>query len=220
MTTLRFRSIASLAALSSIFAAAPVLAHCDTPEGPVIPVVHKALDSGSLTPALQWIKPQYEQEVKAAFDRAQSVRGQSDSARELADTYFTDVFVRLHRLGEGETFNGIKPAGTNPEPIVAAADAAIASGNDDAVVKLITEAITHKIHQQFVDTRELHGKADQSVADGRKFVDAYVKYIHFVSHIHTLAAEKEVAHEAAGPAAAPDLADTPAKPATGGHAEH
>lgn len=220
MTTLRFRSIVSVLALGSIFAAAPAFGHCDTPEGPVVPAVHEALESGSLTPALRWIKPEYEKEVKAAFDRAQTVRKQGGAAGELADAYFADVFVRLHRAGEGEPFTGIKPAGSDPGPVVTAADAAIASGNDDAVITLVTEAITHKIRQQFADVRELRGKADASVADGREFVDAYVKYIHFVDHIHTLAAGKEVGHQEAGrPAAAPHSAHAPAKPA-GGHAGH
>src|SRR3990172_5644367 len=79
-----------------------VFAHCDTMDGPVVVEARAALEKGEVTPALKWVKPEYEEEVKAAFAKAIQVRSKGPEAKEVADAYFLETLVRLHRSGEGE----------------------------------------------------------------------------------------------------------------------
>ena len=102
-------------------------AHCDTINGPVVVAARQALASGDLTPALKWIPKASEPELRAAFGRTMQVRAASPAARDLADSYFFETLVRLHRAGEGEPYTGLKPA-TEVDPAVAAADRALQSG--------------------------------------------------------------------------------------------
>ena len=45
----------------------------------------------------------------------------SAEARELADRYFFETLVRIHRAGEGAPYTGLKPAGRDLGPAVPAA---------------------------------------------------------------------------------------------------
>ena len=95
--------------------AARVLAHCDTMDGPVIAAARVALEKGDVLPVLKWIRPEDEQEIRAAFSRTISVRAGGPEARALADTWFFETLVRVHRAGEGAPYAGLAPAGTPVE---------------------------------------------------------------------------------------------------------
>jgi hypothetical protein len=69
-----------------------------------------------------------------AFDQAQAVRKLSAEAREVADRYFFETLVRIHRAGEGAPFTGLKPAGRDLGPAIPAADNALRDGNTDGVL--------------------------------------------------------------------------------------
>lgn len=51
-------------------------AHCDTLDGPVVQDAQLALDRKEVTPMLKWVKPEHEHEVREAFDKTLTVRGQ------------------------------------------------------------------------------------------------------------------------------------------------
>ena len=83
---------------------------------------------------VKWVKKEYEEEIRVAFKKTLTVRAKGTEAKELADTYFFETLVRVHRAGEGAPYNGLKPAGT-VEPIVAASDQALATGEIDELTK-------------------------------------------------------------------------------------
>ena len=56
---------------------------------------------------LKWVTKEGETEVKAAFAKTLVVRTKGTEARELADQYFFETLVRIHREGEGEPFTGL-----------------------------------------------------------------------------------------------------------------
>ena len=102
----------NLAKLLSVFVRT-ASAHCDTEDGPAVADGRRALETGNVNIALKWVHQGDEQEVREAFTRAVAVRDLSPDAREVADRYFLDVLIRVHRAGEGAGFDGIKPAGTH-----------------------------------------------------------------------------------------------------------
>jgi hypothetical protein len=176
-------------------------AHCDTMKGPVVATGKTALEKGDITPVLKWVKTDREPELKAAFDRALKVRRGSAEARELADTYFLETLVRLHRAGEGAPYTGLKPEGTEIEPAIVAADDALDSGSVEKLVKLVTDDVAHGIRERFHQAREAKAHAEHNVQAGREFVQAYVELTHYVERLHADAnssahhTEAAVAHE-------------------------
>jgi hypothetical protein len=160
-------------------------AHCDTLDGPVVTEARPALESGDITPVLKWVSKENEEEIRIAFDKAIAVRSKGPEARELADMYFFETLVRLHRAGEGAPYTGLKPAG-HVEPPVAAADKAIADDNVDALAGEIAEAAEGGIKARFEKLIEAKKHKDDSVEAGREYVEAYVAFVHYVEELHNM----------------------------------
>lgn len=102
----RHSIIAHLTAPAAIFVAlllAPIttFAHCDTLDGPVVAAARKALDSGNVNLILVWVQKKDEGEIRNMFQKAVAVRKAGGQAKELADMYFFETLVRIHRAGEG-----------------------------------------------------------------------------------------------------------------------
>ncbi len=184
--------------------------HCDTTNGPVVLAARAALAKKDVTLVLKWVKPDAEAEVKAAFARTLAVRAQSKEAQELADQFFFETLVRLHRAGEGAPFTGLKSA-AELDPAVEQADQALESGQVETLVKRVTDEAAAGIRKRFAETRQTKEHAEQSVQAGREFVAAYVDYVHYEEGLH-LAAQGADAHSAAGHEA-PATADTHHEPA-------
>ncbi len=170
-----------------------VFAHCDTIDGPVIQDAKVALKKGDITPVLKWIKKEDEQEVRDAFRKTLRVREKGEEVREIADYYFFETLVRIHRAGEGAPYTGLKPAGS-VEPAVAAADNALQTGSIDKLADKISNAVRNEIKRRFREVIDKKKRADKSVEAGREFVEAYVQYVHFIESIHNLVA-KESEHQ-------------------------
>jgi hypothetical protein len=121
------------------------------------------------------------------------VRSLGEDARDLADRYFFETVVRIHRQSEGAPYTGLKPAGTT-EPIITMADAALASGNADALVGDLSDLIRDGVQRRFEHALESGRRADETVARGRAHVAAYVSFVHYVESIHNAAAQ-DPSHE-------------------------
>jgi hypothetical protein len=184
MKTCHFLAAATFAwaALSS----APAFAHCDTLDGPVVAAARKALDTGNINHALIWIKKSDEQELREVYDKAVAVRKAGGQAKELADTYFFETLVRVHRMGEGAPYTGLKPAG-HVEPSVAVADKAIETGKLDEVVKLVSTRMHDGLHRHFEQLMAKKKFKPDDIEAGRAFSNAYVEYVHYVERLYNAA---------------------------------
>jgi hypothetical protein len=192
-------SFVVIAVLGAILASRPALSHCDTADGPVVAAAKVALAKADITPVLKWVKPEAESEIKAAFARVLAVRRKGPEAQALANQYFFENLVRIHRAGEGAPYTGILPAGTPIEPAIALADQALDSGNADQLVKGITHHVEEGIRERFARAAAAKKQADASVAAGREFVEAYVEFTHYVERLH-LDATTSASHHAGAPA--------------------
>ncbi|WP_448004284.1 DUF6448 family protein [Agromyces bauzanensis] len=182
MSMLLVVGVAALAAASVVLAVAvprPARAHCDTMDGPTVADGRRALESGNVNHALRWIDEPHEAELTAAFELAQRVRGLGDDARELADRYFLETLVRLHRAGEGEPFEGIKPSGTPIEDAVVAADRCVATGSMAPLEGMFSEAELHELRDRFDRVLATKDFDVDDVAAGRAYIAAYVDFFHF-----------------------------------------
>ncbi len=160
-----------------------VRAHCDTLAGPVVIEAKAALEKGDVTSLLKWVKKENEEEIHEAFAKTLTVRSQSKEAKELADMYFFETLVRIHRAGEGAPYTGLKP-GEAIEPIIEESDEALESGTVDNLIKEVTDTVAKGIREKFIHTLETKKNADKSVEAGRKYVEAYVVFTHYVERLY------------------------------------
>jgi hypothetical protein len=211
MTTLRIpfrRTLTVLAAALALSWGTAAQAHCDTLDGPVVSTARKALDTNNVNLVLGWVQKKDEAEIRNAFQKASAVRKTGGSARELADTYFFETLVRVHRAGEGAPFTGLKPAG-QIHPAIEAADKSIDTGKLEPVAKFLTDRTHEGLHKQFEAVTSKKKFAPNDVAAARAYVGAYVEYTHYVERLYEAAGTGGAAHAGERPASA--------KPATHGH---
>lgn len=161
------------------------IAHCDSMDGPVVKDAERALGARNLDPVLKWVRGEDEEQVRNAFEMALAVRGESEVAKTVADRYFFETLVRIHRASEGEGFTGIKPAGS-VDPAIAAADRALADGNIDPLADKLAAAVRDGIERRFAQAHQKRKLADESIGQGREFVETYVDFTHFVESVDHL----------------------------------
>lgn len=191
----RTRILIAVSFVSTWLLGTPVaVAHCDALDGPVVSAARSALEKGDVAAVLMWVPENHEREVREVFDRTMSVREQGSDARQLADAYFFETLVRLHRAGEGEPFTGLKPAGIDPGPAVRASDRALETASADRLLDMMTKEITSGIRERFHRAMELKRHAEESVEAGRNYVQAYVEFVHYVESLHQVTAGTRPAH--------------------------
>lgn len=200
------RSCALLLLTSLLFLPARGHAHCDTLEGPVVQTARAALDKGDPTPLFKWVRAEHEDEIRQAFQQTMVVRAKGPEAKELADRYFFETLVRIHRAGEGAPFTGLKP-GTEVDHAVAMADQALANGSVDTLVEVLSKAMASGIRERFAHARDTRQHAEESVAAGRNYVEAYVAFTHYVEGLHGLIKSGVAHHGAEAAEPVPQLHD-------------
>ena len=178
-----------IAVFSGLLAAAPgaALAHCDTLDGPVVAAARKALDTGNVNLVLIWVQERDDAEIRNHFRKTVAVRKAGGQARELADMYFFETLVRIHRAGEGASYDGIKPTGTVLDPKVVAADEAMETGNLNPLMALIPADKHSELRRRFDKAMALKQFNVNDLAAGRAYIAAYVsfyKYAEGEEHHH------------------------------------
>lgn len=179
----------ALALAFTVVGAGEARAHCDTMDGPVVKSAQHALATDSVEHVLMWVSQHDEAEVRQAFARTRSVRALNAGARDLADRWFFETVVRLHRAGEGEPYTGLKPAGTDLGPVVPAADRALQAGSLAELEEVLVHAVRNGLHERFDRARAARAFTPGDVAAGRAFVAAYVPFMHYAERVHAAAGE-------------------------------
>jgi hypothetical protein len=167
-------------------------AHCDALDGPVVKAAQKALSTGNVDLVLVWVLKQDEQQIRDAFDRTLAVRKLGGDAMALADMYFFETLVRIHRAGEGAPYTGLKPAGGDMGPAIPLADQVLLSGDVDKLIRMLTDELKQGVNTVFEHAWETRNYAD--VERGREHVRAYVTYIHFVERAYEAATQPVGGH--------------------------
>ena len=183
------RNISRLIAVAAgvgFFALLPAraLAHCDGLDGPVVKAAQRALDTRNPAFVLIWVQGKDEPEIRKAFEQTLAVRELSPQARELADRFFFETLVRVHRAGEGAPFTSLKPAGRDLGPAIPAADESVRVGSVEPVRHLLMVAIQERLRLQFGEVMATKTFERDDVAAGRAHVKAYVEFIHFVERLY------------------------------------
>jgi len=161
-----------------------VSAHCDSMEGPVVKASQKALETGNINYVLIWVRADDVKEIKALFEKALRVRQIGTEAKELADMYFFETVVRLHRMGEGEGYTGLKPVGYKPEKGIEVADIAIETNSIDKLLAGLDKKHHAKIKDYFTDLQSKKNYDVNDIKAGREYVESYVHFIHYIEKLY------------------------------------
>ena len=189
--------LTAFALAAALVWAAPAQAHCDTLDGPVVSAARAALETGNVNLVLIWVKKEDEPAIRSAFQKTRNVRQRGGEGKELADMYFFETLVRLHRAGEGAPYTGLAPAGAI-EPPVAAADKAIETGRLRELADLISARSEKGLHEHFEQVMAKKKYDPNAVEAGRAYSAAYVDFVHYAEQLY----------DAAGPTA-PEHGHTP-----------
>jgi len=146
--------------------------HCDAKDGPVVRAAVKALETKDVKLILPYVHQEAEPELIDAFNKVLPLRQNGKASRELADDYFFETVVRLHRAGEGAPYTGLKPAGMDVGPVIPVAEAAIESGFPDQLADLLTTLLADEIRKRFEGVTRLKHHATESVDAARAYVSA------------------------------------------------
>lgn len=184
---------APVIAAACVWLAATQVARADgeRADGPVAAAARAALETNDAAPALKWVEKARAPELRAAFQKTLAVRRLGPEARELADRYFSETLLRIHRTGALPADAGPRPAGAGVEAASAKADEALISGSVKPLAQSLADAVAEGIRQRFARAHAAKENADSGAEGGRRYVEAYVEFIHYV---------ERVAH-AAGPSA-------------------
>jgi hypothetical protein len=165
---------------------APAWAHCDSLDCPVVASARVALQAGDVAHVLHWVRADDEAEIRAAFDRTLRVRASSAEARDMADLWFFETLVRVHRAGEGAPYTGLKPAGWKPPALITAADESLADGRVDALAARVSDHVARELRERHARALKLKDFAPADVAAGRRYVEAYIAYTHYLEALDAL----------------------------------
>lgn len=151
--------------------------HCDSNDGPVVKAAMAALERRDVDLVLPFVPETSEAEVSAAYEKVLAARSAGEAAAEVADEWFFETVVRLHRAGEGATFTGLKPAGLGHGKVVPVAEKAVETGSVDELADLLTGLLRDEVERKFTRVIELKGADSGTVRERREYVEAMLGFI-------------------------------------------
>lgn len=172
-----FGKVAALLGMLLLMTSVPSFAHCDSYDGPVIQDALKALKNENVSYVMKWIEPKHESEITNLFDKTVGLKKGDADIYGIVEKHFLETLVRLHREGEGAPYTGLKPAGS-ATPLVQMADNSIAKQDVDTLLGKLGNHIRKVITEKYEKVAALSKVKDNSVAEGRAYVAAYVDYTH------------------------------------------
>ena len=185
-TILKFSLLISALLFTGLMQPNQAEAHCDSMDGPVVLAAQKALETGDVNLVLIWVNEEQEDQIRESFQQTMDVRDENEKVREMADMYFFETLVRLHRESEGASYTGLKPAGTDFGPIIPAGDHALETGSLIELRDLIVSEFEAGLHAYFDEMMEAKEFATNDVEAGREFVHKYVEFMHYAVPVYNV----------------------------------
>ncbi|MZF86017.1 DUF6448 family protein [Streptomyces sp. SID5643] len=158
--------------------------HCDSLDGPVVTAARKALEDRDVDQILPYVPEEGEREVREAFSLTAKARASGREAQEVADRWFFETVVRVHRAGEGAPFTGLKPAGLDVGPVIPAAERALATGSADELTGALCGIIREQVEERHGRAMALKEHATEGVAAARAFVEASLGLQVWAHHVY------------------------------------
>lgn len=146
--------------------------HCDSLDGPVVTAARHALEAEDVDLVLPFVPATGEAEVTETFRKALAARADGPVAREVADRWFFENVVRVHRAGEGAAYTGLKPAGLDVGPVIPLAERALESGDSEELAGFLAGVVTTEVERRLAEATALRGSSNGDVVAARRYVEA------------------------------------------------
>ncbi len=157
---------------------------CDTMDGPVVTAAELALEMENINYVIPYVKKEYERELRDAFDRAIIVRELSGEAAEVADYWFFETAVRLHMLGDGKSYTGIKHSGLNWGPVITKTEEAIEIGDKTVLEEFLMNLIEESFENRFEDMMSKKEYDLNDVDAARDYITSMLEFIRFTHDLY------------------------------------
>ncbi|MGC9517654.1 MAG: DUF6448 family protein [Methanomicrobiales archaeon] len=158
--------------------------HCDTMDGPVVTAAEMALEMENINYILPFIAKESEDELKYAFEKTLIVRGLSEDAADIADYWFFETAVRLHRKNEGKPYYGLKPAGLDWGPVVSLAENALESEDSNEIIQFLSDMVEDKIYSKFSNALEKKDYDLNDVEAARKYTNSMLDFVLYSNDLY------------------------------------
>ncbi|GCB50761.1 DUF6448 family protein [Streptomyces sp. NL15-2K] len=158
--------------------------HCDSLDGPVVTAARKALEERDIDQVLPYLPEEGEREVREAFELTAKARTLGQEAQEVADRWFFETVVRVHRSGEGAPFTGLKPAGLNVGPVIPAAERALDADSADELTGILCGIVREQVEERHGRAMALKEHATEGVAAARAYVEASLGLQVWAHHLY------------------------------------
>ncbi|MFJ4077701.1 DUF6448 family protein [Streptomyces iakyrus] len=139
--------------------------HCDSLDGPVVTAARKALEGRDVDQILPYVPEEGE-------------------AQEVADRWFFETVVRVHRSGEGAPFTGLKPAGVDVGPVIPVFEHALDVGSADELTEALCGIVREQVEERHGRAMVLKKHAAEGVAAARAFVEAGLGVQVWAHHVY------------------------------------
>lgn len=158
--------------------------HCDSLDGPVVAAARNALAVGDVDEILPYVPADGEAEIRAAFARVQPLQARGDDAADVAQQWFFETVVRVHRAGEHAAYTGLKPAGLDVGPAIPLAEKAVVSGDVEEVFRMLAGDLHGQLAHRLQRVTQLAARRDTSVAAARAYVEAMLGFQVYANHVY------------------------------------
>lgn len=168
--------------------------HCDSMDGPVVTAARRALEAGDVDLVLPFVHEPGEDEVRAAFARSAAARELAPAAQDVADLYFFETVVRVHRAGEGAPYTGLKPAGLGEGPVIPLAEKAIGTGSVHDLRDYLVQELDAQLKRRLDLVVAGRPREGAQVAEMRRYVEAMLGFEVYSHHLYL--ALQDTGHDA------------------------
>jgi hypothetical protein len=158
--------------------------HCDSLDGPVVAAARHALAEAEVDLILPYVHAEAESEVRDALELTLKARAAGGEAQEVADRWFFETVVRVHRAGEGAPFTGLKPAGLAVGPVIPVAERALERGSAAELADLLSEAVREQVQDRHAHAMALGRHANEGVPEARAYVEAMLGLQVWAHHLY------------------------------------
>jgi hypothetical protein len=170
--------------------------HCDSLDGPVVTVARHALAIGDVDVILPYVPADGEDEIRQAFNQVLPVQTASAEAAGIAQRWFFETVVRVHRAGEHAAYTGLKPAGLDVGPVIPLAEKAVESGDAGEVYRLLAADQHSQLAHRLERVEKLAEGKDTSVPAAREYVEAMLGFEVYANQVyHALHADPHGEHQ-------------------------
>ena len=158
--------------------------YIESMDGPIVKAAETALDMENINYVIPFVSSKDSGELKDAFEKTLSVRELSGEAAELADFWFFETAVRLHRINWNKSYNGLKPAGMDWGPIIPKLDKAIETENIDEFLEFLLNFIREDIKSRFEDVIFKKDYDINDVEDARDYISSMLEFVDYTQKFY------------------------------------